>query len=245
MAEEEKYKVVEGDRISSIAARRCTTVDKILAKNPQLADRTKRNPEMLMPGEELVMPPKEVKNFHADERTCSTTVIEPIPSRLQLKLQVAGMPLKPQAFKWKLGRDPYPGEGKDAQWKGGQVTAEGVVSFDVPPTATEAVVYLPSLGFEFLARIGYLHPPSALSGVQQRLNNLGYACALSPPGEDPSLRKASAARTAHAIKRFEEHHGMTLSGAATWALQEAIRKVHEPQSAPVSKVAPIPPLRGA
>lgn len=52
--------------------------------------------------------------------------------------------------------------------------ANGLVSFAAPVTLDVATLSFDSLGIECACKIGYLDPPNTLSGVFQRLQNLGY-----------------------------------------------------------------------
>ena len=51
---------------------------------------------------------------------------------------------------------------------------EGVVSFDIPVTVDMFTVQFTEIGLEYPCGLGYLDPINTLSGIFQRLQNLGY-----------------------------------------------------------------------
>ena len=62
---------------------------------------------------------------------------------------------------------------------------EGAIEFPVPPDAAEAKITMPGLGLDaYTLKLGHLEPIEAPEGVLQRLKNLGYYRAPSPPGAD-------------------------------------------------------------
>lgn len=67
-------------------------------------------------------------------------------------------------------------------------------------------------------KIGELDPVDELSGVQARLNNLGFACG-TPDGEmNP--------RTRAALRRFQTRFGLNVTGDPDGATRRALREKH-------------------
>ena len=103
---------------------------------------------------------------------------------------------------------------------GGKLDANGSLQVRVPPNAKVATVIVGEPGFEesFEFQLGALDPLSELSGVQQRLNNLGYDC---------EFETENGESTRAALRAFQRNKGLAASGQVDSPTLEALRGKHE------------------
>jgi len=88
----------------------------------------------------------------------------------------------------------------------GSTDAEGFIRAPVPPNAIGGTVTLHGDQFPetYSFRLGYINPLSEISGVQARLNNIGYQCGR----EDGVMDEA----TIGALRAFQVEHGLEPTG---------------------------------
>src|SRR5207253_9985351 len=119
-----------------------------------------------------------------------------VPSWFRMQLARNGEPRANEPFKLTI-------DGVEVR---GTTDGEGVLAVRVSPHARQVKLSIgeDDNGDEYEVEIGGLLPINALSGVQQRLNNLGYPCG-EPDGE-----MNDATRTA--LHEFQLVAGLKVSG---------------------------------
>lgn len=136
--------------------------------------REKRSdPQVLYEGDRVVIPEKTLKVLSADASSAHRFRAKSPRCFLRIRLKDQwGEPFKEQSYEFTSG-------GKE--WKG-QTNADGIISLAVPPEATDGTLKFwpdPNSSDAFvtcLVKIGYLDPVTETTGVQGRLNNLGFSC---------------------------------------------------------------------
>jgi hypothetical protein len=155
-------------------------------------------PQVLYEGDTVVIPDKATKVV-----SCSSNAMH----RFQLKsprcfLRIClkdqwGKPYKDEAYEFSAG---------GRVWKG-RTEPDGIVSVTVPPSTTEGTLKFrpdPDNEDAFVTctvMIGHLDPVSEITGVQGRLNNLGFSCG----GENGTIGE----KTKQALRFFQlysSHH---------------------------------------
>jgi N-acetylmuramoyl-L-alanine amidase len=99
----------------------------------------------------------------------------------------------------------------------GKTNARGELQHSIPPNARRGKLTVTG-GEEFPLRLGCVDPISENSGVQARLNNLGFDC-----GEvDGEL----GPKTIQALSEFQEKHGLTPTGNLDDQTRKMLEQVH-------------------
>lgn len=105
----------------------------------------------------------------------------------------------------------------------GELPADGVIEQAVPVDATEGkltVLAADGTSQQWDLKIGYMDPIDEVSGVQARLNNLGFDCG-EPDGElDDDTRAA--------IRAFQVLTGLEATGEMDDALRQKILSFYDP-----------------
>lgn len=168
------HTVQKGECLSQIAHRHGFGSYRDLYDHPDNASLRKRrpNPNILHPGDEVVIPDKTAKHLACASGQSHRFIIRSPSRRLRLLLKDTEQePLGGLAYVFRM-------EGTVTR---GKTTPEGIINVPLPISGSAATLELPELGREIPLAIGHLDPlerergsePIA-AGVQQRLSNLGY-----------------------------------------------------------------------
>ncbi|MFO0756454.1 MAG: hypothetical protein U0359_08180 [Byssovorax sp.] len=191
------YTIKPGDYVAKIAFLHGFRSYQTIYDDPANADfRSKRpNPDVLFPGETLIIPDKQDHDEAADTGKKHTFFARP-RTPVKLRLIVKGhdfTPLADKRYTLTLGRETIGEDGKARTGK------DGLIEHDIDPSITQArlKVFLddsdPDRGPAWKLLIGDLDPITEISGVKGRLNNLGFDCGQVNGTFDDPLRKALAA----------------------------------------------------
>lgn len=203
------YVVERGDCISSIALEHGHFWKK-LWNHPNNAElkQARKNPNVLLEGDEVFVPELEPK-----EESCATEkthkfVRKGEPSKIKLVLYSGGEPRKEQDYVLEI-------EGKI---KRGKTGSDGSVEFVIPGNAQTGKITVGPDREEFVLELGAMDPIDALSGVQARLNNLGYDC----EGADGEMTP----QTTESIRRFQKDKGLKETGEVDDETRAKLKEVH-------------------
>jgi len=190
-----QHEVVQGEHISRLAEKYGFADFRTLwnhAGNSSLKQ-LRKNPNVLFPGDTVVIPDKELK-----KEACQTTRIHrfvvPVQS-LKLRIVVKDFGRKPVA------NAPctleVEGSAQDLTTDG-----NGQLERDIQRSAEIAKLTLPRS--EYSVKIGHLDPVEETSGVIARLNNLGYYVAPESERGEDEVRSA--------IEEFQRDHDLVPAG---------------------------------
>lgn len=204
------YTVEAGDCMTSIASQRGLFWRTIWehSQNAQLKD-LRKNPNVLMVGDEVYVPdlvPK-YESVPTDKRhrfVCRNSATE-----IRLRILHDGEPLKNKNYNLDL----------DGRLSSGATDARGQLTMKAPPGAQRATVTFldPDFTETYVVMLGHLNPISDISGIQQRLSNLGCGCQVT--GEmDQQTRDAIS----HFVVAFNQGTNVELNGD----LRGKIESVH-------------------
>lgn len=179
------YVVKKGDCLSGIAWMHGFERWQTIYESPENASfRKKRpNPNVIYPGDELVIPEKEVK-----ELDCAAEKLhrfELCRSKWMLRIE-----LRDEIYKG-IENLPYTLEIPGGVRIEGKTGKNGLVETPVPSWAKKGTLHLPGGAIEL--RLGGLDPVRQVRGVQQRLNNLGFNAGPVDGIFGPKTRRAVAA----------------------------------------------------
>jgi hypothetical protein len=161
----------------------------------------RRNPDVLLPGDELVIPDPMPRHEPADTGKRHTFYAIP-KTKVMLRLIVKDhefTPLADKRFTLRIGRQVI-GEAGDKR-----TGKDGLIEHEISPSITQAElkVFLDDAtpnGPSWKLAIGHLNPISEVSGVKGRLNNLGFECgAINEVVDDPTVKALRAFREAMGI----------------------------------------------
>ncbi len=164
------------------------------AENAEL--RAQRDPNILQAGDRLFVP--ELRRGSETIATEAKHTFRVIGEATKIRIALARFG-KPRA------NEPYQVE-INKELVDGTTDAEGILEVAVPAGVTSALLLLAGGEEQHELRVARLDPSSSVSGVKQRLNNLGFPCG----SEDDQVTP----RYTDALLRFQRRHGLTESGEA-------------------------------
>lgn len=192
--------VAQGECLSSLAAR-CGLEAKDLHDHPDNAALKEKRPypNILAPGDEVVIPELNQKRIEAATGRVHRFVLNRRMVKLRLALLNAqGMPYEGKRFVLVAGATELKGK----------TAAGGLIEGDVPADVQSGQLRVwltdddddPDPHIDRGLAIGHLDPIDLVSGVQGRLENLGYPCAVTGESDDATLV---------AVRMFRSRNGLS------------------------------------
>jgi hypothetical protein len=206
-----RHKVEQGDCISSIARRYGlfwrTVWDH--AENADLQQR-RQDPNLLLPGDEVFIPDVQTREQSGATETRHKFRKKGEPAKLIIRLLRAGEPVANEQYI--LDIDGVP--------KTGTTSAEGRLEQPIPPDASAGRLQVGTGDSmqELLLDLGSLDPVTEISGIQARLNNLGFDCGAVDGIAGPRTRAALAA--------FQETYQLQVTRDTDLATQDRLRELY-------------------
>jgi N-acetylmuramoyl-L-alanine amidase len=198
-----------GDSIPSLAKDNGFFPDTIWNHPSNSGLRAKRKSQnQLAPGDEVFIP--ELRKRTETRGTDGTHKFrrKGVPAKLVLQLRSLGEPRKGESYVLIIDGTSY----------NGTLDGDGTLQQFIPPNAKSGKLVL-SGGKEIIPlRIGDLNPIEELSGVQQRLNNLGLFCGNEDGDPDD--------QTTAAIKTFQQKSGLPVTGRVDGATRGKLAELH-------------------
>jgi hypothetical protein len=194
------YTVQQGDCVSSLALRfGLKTWQELWDANGALHD-TRPNPNVLLPGDVLVVPDGPEQWMDCATGRSHRFVVELPTVKLRIFLKNEdGTPQEGKRFLLTVGKREIESE----------TQAEGLLEADVPADARSAhlLVWLDEDDISDIdcdLAIGGLDPVDAISGMQARLDNLGFRCPRGGKLDDATRAAMSAFRERHDLAEPDE-----------------------------------------
>lgn len=102
----------------------------------------------------------------------------------------------------------------------GRTDEEGALSVPIPPNASRGQLWVGEEPGRRLYELdlGHVDPVSEMTGVQQRLNNLGFDCGAVDGRCGP--------RTRRALERFQQRHGLSETGEPDDQTRQRLTREH-------------------
>jgi Putative peptidoglycan binding domain len=203
-----RHEVRQGEVVASIAGTekafpRWETIWEA-ADNAELRSR-RDSPNILNPGDVLLIPEPEIKTEHLDTGKVHRFRVHRSP--LWLRIRAVGMddePLADEDYELQLPNDV----------RTGTTDGEGLLEEKIAVDIKSATLRVS--GHEFSLRIGHLDPFDTDSGIRGRLVNLGWY----PEDGDDALYLASA------VEEFQKDEGLKVDGIAGPRTQDKLKKTH-------------------
>ena len=213
-----EYTVQQGDCLASIAKKYgFPDWNTIYGDDLNSSFRKLRpNPWVLLPGDRLYIPDKKLKSETGQTTQTNTFQLTSQPTRFRVIVRnIDGQPLSGKKYKLSVGDATYEGVLPDG----------ALLDQPIPPDALEGQLTVwtdesdPDLMDTWTLKLGHLDPVESLSGVQARLNNLGYDCGPVDGINGP--------RTQAAVKAFQQDHGLDVDAIPGPKTQAALKGEHQ------------------
>jgi hypothetical protein len=205
-----KITVQQGDSIPSIAVENGFFWETIWnhGENAQLkAKRT--SPNQLFPGDEVFVPELRRKTESRPVDARHRFKRKGVPAKLRVQLMRLDEPRKNEPYVLDI----------DGTMIRGTTDGNGKIEQYMPPNAKSVSINLQGGKEVIKLRIGHLDPIDEISGVQQRLNNLGF----NAGSEDGELDD----QTRSALKTFQQKHGLDPSGEIDDSTRAKLKSLSE------------------
>ncbi|MBE9551795.1 MAG: peptidoglycan-binding protein [Proteobacteria bacterium] len=223
------YVVRQGDSIVSIAYINGLSVDKIWdhPNNARLRE-TRDNPNILYAGDVLYIPDKEQKEepLATEQRYRFRKRSNSAMLRFRVLMDEINKESQDREGASSNSRDSESATTEDAQGNepradipyvlevegnliSGTIGDDGLIECAIPSDAKKGqVILFPGSQRELVypLEIGHLNPPAELSGIKQRLRNLGFYSGDCSDEPDDELKSA--------LRQFQEKHDLPVTGEA-------------------------------
>jgi hypothetical protein len=204
-----KHIIGQGESIPSIAVKSGFFSDTIWnhPENAKLKE-LRKDMNVLMTGDEVFIPDKELKEESGATEQKHRFRRKGEPHKLKLKLMAMGKPRANEAYVLDI----------DGQLIEGKTDTTGKLEQTIPGKARSATLILRGGKEKQVLNIGNLDPLDAVSGVQQRLNNLGFDCGT----ENDELNEALA----QALSKFQAKHNLAITGQIDEAVKAKLKEFY-------------------
>lgn len=191
----EMHTIEQGENLASIAQDFDFLDWHTIYDHPKNAEFKKRrpNPNVLLPGDQVFIPDKQLKQESCPTDQKHRFQVKSPKAWLKIMLKDADeKPIKNQPYR--LNLDGY----RVIQ---GTTDGKGLLQKEIPVGTNNASLMLDTMGITFTLQIGHLDPIEEVdkkvivTGIQARLNNLGFHC-----GE---IDGVLGERTRAAVRRFQ------------------------------------------
>jgi hypothetical protein len=160
-----KYTVKQGDCISSIAFEHGFFPDTLWndPMNSQLKQ-DRQDPNVLMPGDQVYIRKLEPKKALGATDKRHPFRRKGVPEKLQVQFLLADKPRAHQAYDLNI----------DGDRSRGQTDADGRITISIPPNAKTGTIRFKDPETQYQLNLGHLDPITEITGIQGRLQNLGF-----------------------------------------------------------------------
>lgn len=168
----------------------------------------RRNMNILQEGDVVIVPDKHLKTRSVATGQMHTFYRNEVPAVLRLKLLQDFEPRAHEDYVLTV----------NGSSRSGKTDANGMLVAYVPPNTIEVDLQIGE-DEPITMQIGLLKPDDSLSGIQQRLNNLGFNCGV-PSGE-------MTPQTKEALGSFQQAFNLDVTGKPDEQTVEKLMRVHD------------------
>jgi hypothetical protein len=205
------YVVKQGDCIESIAFERGLFWKSVWdhQQNAELK-RVRRNPNYLLPGDKVYVPDKQLKDEPCVTEKKHRFKRKGVPSKIHIIIERDGRPLANVPYVLSI----------DGALFSKKTTARGEIIQPIPPNARSGKLRLGEGNDveEYDLFLGHMDPVDIMSGVQARLNHLGFEVG-EPDGKVTT-------ETIAALRAFQKIAGLQVTGEMDQATRDALEREH-------------------
>lgn len=201
--------VKQGECLSSIALKYGFSWEALWNSGDNSALKQKRkDPNILYPGDKVVIPKQDQGGSDAATGAKHTYKLKGVPVKLRMKLLKDGKPRKNEEYVLHVGsktfRDSTDGDGK--------------IQVTIPPDATTGKLQMDNGAEEYMLYLAHLDPIDTISGMQARLNTLGYPCGVVDGIMGPHSR--------YGLRKFQKHYDLQVDGIYGPQSQGKLKEVY-------------------
>jgi hypothetical protein len=168
-------------------------------ENAELKSKRK-DPTLLFEDDDIFIPEKRIKEVSKANESEHSFKLKGDPCKIKIQLLKNG---KPRA------NEDYIIEIECNQIKG-KTDGEGIIVHPIPAAASTGKLILRNGKEVYPLKIGALDPMDLPSGIQQRLNNLGFKCSV---GDESGVAKGELSlSTKNALMQFQAQNKVKVSG---------------------------------
>ena len=205
------YIVKDGDCTESIAFERGLFWKKVWdhSKNFNLREKRK-DPNVLFPGDVVFVPEKEEKQEPGATEQRHRFKRKGIPSSFNIQVFSNGEPRGNQQYILDI----------DGVQKVSQTDKEGWIRTRIPPNARSGRIIFTKGNFREIVnlKLGHLDPVDEITGLQQRLSNLGFDCIVEKGTLGPHTKEA--------LKKFQKKNSLPETGEVNDATRVKLKAEH-------------------
>lgn len=206
--------VQQGECLSSIAKKYGYRDWRTIYRAPENAAlrRKRPNPNILHPGDEIVIPDLTPRHESAATTQRHKYVLHNFETTIHIVIQdEMGRPLKNKRYKLRVGEQVYHGK----------TSGTGAIEkkIDADTSMGELTVYALGGGYCWSLDIGHLDPHDEESGVKGRLHNLGFDADLESKGLDET--------SIEGLKAFQYAAGLDVTGKIDDDTRKTLRDWHD------------------
>jgi hypothetical protein len=204
------YEVKQGDCIESIAFQHGLFWGTVWnhAKNLNLREKRK-DPNVLFPGDVVFVPEKEKKHESGVTEQRHRFKRKGVPLKIRLRLFIGDEPRADESYVLVI----------DGHIFTGTTGANGEVEHPIPPDAKNARLVVGEEQEEYVLDLGHMNPIKEISGIQARLNNLGFDCGAVDGILGP--------KTEAALRKFQKEYNLAESGNVDEETCNKLLDVHD------------------
>lgn len=170
--------------------------------------RERQDQNILMVGDEVFIPALRERTEEGATSAENVFKRRGVPYIFKLHLKAMGQPRADQPYRLDIDGTLYEGI----------TDADGLLEQIISPDARRGILLLRDGEERHELRIGHLNPIEDLSGVKQRLNNLGFDC----QGESDRMDDV----TTRALTRFQTEQGLEITGTVDDATKARLQELH-------------------
>lgn len=180
-----------------------------LWNHPQNAElkALRKTPNILNPGDEVFIPELRLKDVSKGTDATHKFERKGVPAKIRMQLFMLGEPRKNEPYTLVL----------DDETIEGTTDGDGFVEAFIRPNCRGGKLILTNTGEEIPISLGHLNPIDTVSGVRQRLSNLGFYC-----GDGDEIDEA----TKIALSQFQGAHGLPKTGEIDDATRSKLQSLH-------------------
>jgi hypothetical protein len=205
-----KHTIEQGESVISLSERYGFFAETIW-DHPNNAElkRTRKDMNTLLPGDVVFIPDLREKTVSVVTAKRHLFRRKGVPAKFHIQVFDGEKPRANQDYELTVDGRVYPGKTDD----------KGVLHEWVPPGARSGELRIGPDAFTATLRFGHMDPIETLSGIQRRLNNIGYACGGTGGELDD--------RTREALSSFQHRFGLPDSGEPDEATVRKLEEVHD------------------
>lgn len=204
------YQVQQGDCLNSIAKEYGLLWTTIWnhPRNSSLKEKRK-DPNILYPGDMLFIPEKDLKNETGATQQTHTFVLKDSRCKLKITLLCNDKPRASEPYRLTI----------DSVVFSGQTSSDGSLEQSIQPDARVGHLTLTKANEEYDLLLGHMDPITEISGIQMRLQNLGFYIGEKADG-------IMGPKTASGVRAFQTKYNLKVDGIPGPKTQAKLKELY-------------------